>query len=469
MAKPAFDRWIERHIARLKFGDFLRRAAEMGAAFLFAFGAAVLVVKLFLPRAWPDVLWGGLGLIPAWTIAWWLARRKKRARWESVARLDSALGSGGLLMMLSELPDEEWSRRLPKLEREWNGALPRVRPKRFAAVLALPLVFALAACLVPLRQAATAIVLRNTVGQEAARELEALLDSIDEEKVLDEQEKQQLQEEIRKLAEETSETPLTHERWEAVDALRERMRARLESGAMLASQAGQAAALLSESKSADPNASEVSLERSEQLAKELCEALEKLMQKGFCQGAPQELRDRLARLTKQGKLRLPREGAERDELLDELKEFLDQENKRLSELRKKCSGCKSGCKSGECEEEGECDGGESLARGHVDSGRPGKGGVTRGRGDAELTWGDEADKQGVKFKEVVLPKGMQDRPKDEIIALERTAPNDEAAESAPRSAPRADEAAAGETTWNRKLAPRHRNVVRRYFDSAKPK
>src|SRR5579872_7412255 len=197
MAKLGFDRWIERHVARLKFGDFLHRAAETGAAFLFAFGASVLIVKLLVPDAWPKVLWGALGIVPAWAVAWRLARGKNRSRWESVARLDSSLESGGLLMMLSELPDEEWTRALPQFERDWRQALPRVRPRRFAAVLALPLVFALGACFVPLREAATATVLRNTVGQEAARELEALLDSIDEEQVLDEQERQKLQEEVR--------------------------------------------------------------------------------------------------------------------------------------------------------------------------------------------------------------------------------------------------------------------------------
>src|SRR6266550_8289550 len=75
MAKPALDRWIDRYVARIRLGEFLQRAAETGAAFLFAFGATVLVVKLLIPQAWPNVLWGGLGLIPALGLAWWLSRR----------------------------------------------------------------------------------------------------------------------------------------------------------------------------------------------------------------------------------------------------------------------------------------------------------------------------------------------------------------------------------------------------------
>ena len=458
MSKPAFDRWIDRYVARIRVGEFLHRAAETGAAFLFAFGATILTVKLAFPGAWPNVLWAGLGVIPALGLAWWLSGRGRRGRWESVARLDSALQSGGLLMMLSELPSEhltgdQWTKALPQVEQAWKHAIPRVRPKRFASFLALPLVFAVGACFVPLREGTSGFILRNTVGQQAAQELEALLNSIEKEQVLDEEEKQQLKEEIEKIAEETRETPLTHEKWETVDALRERMKVRLESAAMIALQASDAAALLS----ANAGDAELSLERVELLEKDLGEALQKLANKGVFKGAPEELQEQLARLLKNGKLRLPQEGAERQELLDELREFLDEENRKLSELREKCSNCK-----GDGEGEGECEGGQCQANA---GNRPGRGGVTRGRGDAELTWGDEADKQGTKFKEVVLPKGMLDQPKDDIVAIQKTAPNEEAADSAPRSARRDDEAAAGQATWNRKLNPRHRNAVRKYFDS----
>ena len=459
MAQPAMDRWIDRYSARIRLGEFLQRAAETGAAYLFAFGATVLVIKLLIPQAWPNVLWGGLGLIPAFALAWWLAGRNHCSRWQSVARLDTALSTGGLLMMLSELPDEEWEKALPQLEAAWKRAIPRLRPKRFTSFLALPLLFAVGACFVPLRQGATAIVLRTTVGQQAAQELEALLNSIDKEQVLDEEEKKQLQDEIRKIAEETRETPLTHEKWETVDALRERMKVRLESTAMIALKASDAAAMLAAA-SAD---GDVDLDRIDILEKDLGEALTKLGKKGVFKGAPQDLQERLARLMKNGKFKAPEDAAERDELLDELREFLDDENRKLADLRKKCSGCRGGPGEGEDED------GEGNCQGNMSGNRPGRGGVTRGRGDAELTWGDESDKQGTKFKEVVLPQGMPDDPKDDIVAIQKSAPTEEPGGDAPRSARRSDEAAAGQATWNRKLNPRHRNAVRKYFDTVKEK
>jgi hypothetical protein len=451
------DRWIDRYAARVRLGEFLQRAAETGAAFLFAFGATVLIVKLLIPQAWPNVLWGGLGLIPAFGVAWWLSGRAHRGRWESVARLDSALSTGGLLMMLSELPDEGWEKALPQIEAAWQQALPRIRPKRFTSFLALPLLFAVGACFVPLRQGLAAIVLRNTVGQQAAQELEALLNSIDKEQVLDEEEKKQLQDEIRKIAEETKDTPLTHEKWETVDALRERMKVRLESASMIALQASDAAAMLAAAESAD---GELDMARFDILQKDLGDALQKLGKKGIFKGAPQDLQEQLQKLMKNGEFKLPEDAAERQELLDELREFLDDENRKLADLRKKCSGCKG--EGDEGDEDGNCEG-------NANCNRPGRGGVSRGRGDADLTWGDESDKQGTKFKEVVLPKGMLDQPKDEIVAIQKSAPTEDAAGETPRSAARSDEAAAGQATWNRKLNPRHRNAVRKYFDTTKDK
>ena len=86
-----------------------------------------------------------------------------------------------------------------------------------------------------------------------------------------------------------------------------------------------------------------------------------------------------------------------------------------------------------------------------------------------MTFGDESEKQGTKFKEVLLPKGSLDQPKEDIVTIQKAAPIEEAAGEAPRSASRADEAAVGQATWNRKLNPRHRNAVRKYFDTVKEK
>ena len=75
---------------------------------------------------------------------------------------------------------------------------------------------------------------------------------------------------------------------------------------MLSSQAAATAALLAESNSADP-AGKLSAERTESLESELGDAVQKLMQKGALSNAPKSLQDQLARLTKNGKLKMPGE------------------------------------------------------------------------------------------------------------------------------------------------------------------
>src|SRR5687768_10499846 len=87
------ERWIERYQRRVRIGEFLHRAAEFFAVFLFCWGGAILVSRLWVPQWWPHVLWLGLGAIPAAYGAWWLAGREKQTRAESVARLDKTLGT----------------------------------------------------------------------------------------------------------------------------------------------------------------------------------------------------------------------------------------------------------------------------------------------------------------------------------------------------------------------------------------
>ncbi|MBX3438748.1 MAG: hypothetical protein KF861_14735, partial [Planctomycetaceae bacterium] len=79
----ARDRWIDRHLRRLHFGQFLQRAVEWLAVYLFAFGTAVLIVKLMLPALWPHVLWVAAGVVPVTVAAWWASRVGRFTRVES--------------------------------------------------------------------------------------------------------------------------------------------------------------------------------------------------------------------------------------------------------------------------------------------------------------------------------------------------------------------------------------------------
>ncbi len=465
------NRWIELFQRRVLLGEFLHRAADALAIFLFVFGTAVLTVRLTLPGLWPHVLWLAAGAVPVAAGAWWMARKKLQSRRETIAMLDKRLDAGGLIMTLAERPDAEWSEHLPKVQALWKEALPRLFPKRFTSYLALPVVFAVAACFVPLRESRATPVVPQAVAQNATEQLEELKDSLDDAEILEEEEKKELEEEVAKLQQETKDTPLTHENWETVDALTERLQLRVDDASAKASKFQEAIAQLS--KAAGGDGQKLSPEAQEQLEQDVAEAIEQLMQQGSQStdskpgksgSSKQSLKDKLQKLMKDGKAKLPSDPQEREKLLNELKEELEKEKKKLAELRKKCKAC-SQCKGGQCDGDGECESDKySDKPGPDKDGKPGRGGINRGRGDAEMSWGDEADEKGAKFKEVLLPPGYADKPKDEIAGIQLIAPNEEPAATVAKGTQREVGASSGDTTWNRKLSPKHRNVVRKYFD-----
>lgn len=173
------------------------------------------------------------------------------------------------------------------------------------------------------------------------------------------------------------------------------------------------------------------------------------------------MQERLSQMMTNGQLSLPKDPAERQKLLEELKEALKQESQKLAELRKQCQGQ---CQNGQCEG-GNCEGGQCEGDGLANGQKPGKGGISRGRGDADLNYGHETDEQGIKFKETVLPKGYLDDPSEEVLRLTFSLPEVDVADSAPKGAARESGPSTGEATWNRKLSPKHRSVVKDYFNS----
>ncbi len=472
------ERWVNSCLCRLRFGQFLDAASDLLAAALFLFGGVVLIVKLAMPQFWPYALWAGSGTVPAVGIGWWLATRQRFTRLDAIAILDSRLKAGGLLLALSEAPDHEWERRLPQLDELWKRSLPRIRPFSFARRLMLPAVFAVAAGLMPAREVAAESQTFSSAGQQAAGDLQELVAELEAAKLLDDEDDSQLNEEIRKLVEETQDVPLTHEKWETVDALRERLKLRVDSAGVSVDAARAALNRLTEAANSD--SLDLNSEQLEELQKQAQETLQKLADSGAFDRMSPELKDQLQRLMKDGQFGLPSETGDRSELLSELDDFLEQESQRLSELRSKCEGqgecqscrkCVEGCLCSGPEDETclcpNCQNGQCSSCSKDGNGKPGRGGISRGRGDAPLTWGDESILENTKFKETILPPGSQDVPRDQVIGLTVSVPDDEAAQSAPRSAVRGPSAATGDETWRRSVRPRHRAVVRGYFDSVK--
>jgi hypothetical protein len=98
-------------------------------------------------------------------------------------------------------------------------------------------------------------------------------------------------------------------------------------------------------------------------------------------------------------------------------------------------------------------------------GDPGNGGINRGRGDANLTWGDESLPFD-RFKSVSLPPGAVRSPDDWApVAVLPGAPK-ESPELSVASSGMQFAGTAGQAAWRRTLSPRHYSAVKRYFTNS---
>jgi len=90
------------------------------------------------------------------------------------------------------------------------------------------------------------------------------------------------------------------------------------------------------------------------------------------------------------------------------------------------------------------------------------GGVSRGRGDADMTWGTEAQGDTSRFEAKALPDAQyRDADHSAVVGVGASTP-----EVAPvaESAGNADvELSTGRAAWKRRLAPHHREAVKTFF------
>ncbi|MDA0832024.1 MAG: hypothetical protein O2955_03390 [Planctomycetota bacterium] len=449
------DIWIERYRRRLAWGQFLQRAAETTAIYLLMAGAVVLMMKLGGPRYWQYSPWLLIGVLPMLGIAAWRSEQDIVPYRESIALLDRQIQADGLLMTLSEMSDEEWNEKLPQGDWFWKSHIPKFRLGRLLKPCRIPALFVIGACFLPLRPEAETKILAGTVGDEATQDLDEMLEAVQEIAPLEEEEEQEIQQAIDELREETEHQPLTHEKWETIDSLSDRLRMKIESQAASVSKAQSALQTLGGSEGGVTLA-KLDAKQMQDHENAALETLQKAGASNTIAGKTGNLsaatQKQLQRLLKDGKL--SSDPSERQAQLDALDEFLKSENEKLCKAREKCKSCKGGkCSS--------CQG--ALCNGNGNCNKPGRGGITRGRGDAEMAYGDESDEQGSKFKEIALPPGYLDEQSDQISKITLAAPNETPVESTARGSFRTFFAESGQEVWKRPLSPRHRQVVKGYF------
>jgi hypothetical protein len=435
-------------------------------AWAFLWGTAVIVLRAAAGLERGSLLWGLLGLplalVPAAILAW----RRLPGEAPIRALLDRHGGCGGLLMAGAECSLGAWQEALPEV------APPplRWRARRAWGLGGTAGAFLLAAFLVPQRlvQAGGP---RLDVGRETeklARQIEVLR----EETLLDATRAEALKQKLEQVKEQArGRNPART--LEALDHLEhvtsQTAKAAAEATARKTARMARAEAATEALRKAGAKMEEAWQTRAmEELAALTQKALEEndLLRKKLekedvhltdeagkafdpdmlkrlsraLKGGKDDLKKRLERLKKEGLLDpedLNKCEGEGDYDLDALVDFLEKGGGGKS-LEEMLAECKAGTK-------------------------PGRGGVTRGPGAAEITFGKETAEAGAKFKEVALPPpALAKLKQNRLIGLSPSEPEKRGGEAASGALDGAQ--AGGGSASTPVVLPRHRAAVQRYFD-----
>ena len=434
--RPALRR-LER---RLAIGLFLDVWPAWAVASLLLAGLVAVVCRMFLPAAAASVHW--LWLAPFLTAAPALIYCVMRAYrpGEVVAIADWLNGGQGMLLTLLETNDPAWAES-PLAGDASKFPLPRLRPWRKLAALPAAVAFLATALWLPQR------VPRGTnaiLADDIAANLVATVAELKQQELITPDEEKKLDEEIERIRR-GAEERVDASSWEAADALRDRVVTGVSEKQNALNWAEESLARYAAAAGAGTGADAVSQAH----AGELMKALERLGQSGLLAGAPADVQ----RLLPSG--RLPTDAASLRELMASLSKHLADTEGRFGAL------AKLGKEFGRFDpSEFPLDSSQSSPDG---DGRPGSGGINRGRADAALTWGKESLPFD-RFKAEPLPPGAARSADDwaPVVELPGT-PGAAPTASAPAAA-RQYAAVAGQGAWRRTLAPRHQSAVKRYFE-----
>jgi len=433
---------LRRLARRLAIGLYLDVWPMWAAGGLVLVGAVTVICRVFVPAASPFGPWLWLAPIVAAGPAFLIAHRRAYSPADVVTLADSLTGGTGTLVALFETGDAAW-RDSALAARVDAVTLPRLRPWRRLLVVWPAAAFMAAAFWTPQRLPPSPA---SPLATEMASRLEATLAELKQEQLVTAAEEARLDEEIERIRH-SAERRVDAAAWEAADELRDRMAAGVAAKANALQWAEESLARY-EAASKGAGAGAGDREVASALAAELTKALERLQQHGLLTGAPADVQ----RLLNGAKL--PTDAAALKALMASLSTHLRDANGRiagLSQLGKV---------------PGRFDPAEfplaSSTRAER-TGYPGRGDVTRGRSDAELTWGKESAPLD-RFKDRPLPPGAPRGPDDWAPIVEMPGAPDAAPVSTGPSAARQYAAVAGQQAWRRTLSPRHQSAVKKYFE-----
>ncbi len=451
----------------LQVRKFRRRAAVTSAlsigvrilaVWLLLWGTAVVALRAGFEVPREGLLWGLAGVVPVAVAALLLGLRRRPERRAVLSLLDLHGAGGGLMMASGEVEIGAWGDRIGEVR------APRLRGRPPWRLLAGGGAFVAAAFLMPVAPVGLEAERPLEIGEEVA-ELAARIEVLEQEGLLEEAAAERFEAGLEALEDEASgQDPAAA--WETLDHLQEmtdRTAAEVAEAALAEGEQLAAAEAVAEALSTGGDAgtkhlaSEAMAELSALTARAAADS--KLLESALAaelsaaagaDGAPEQLDlgklldalgrgkgslgDKLDRLYAKGLIDLETLLAAKRSLtgddLGALAEFLDQNGLEAA--------------SGYC-----------------------RGGVSRGRGDAPMTWKNPSSPDGTQWREQVLdPASLAALHQSHLLGL-TTADPSALEPAAPGTAGGAVDPAAiagGGAAYTHTLLPRHRGAVERYFD-----
>ncbi len=439
-----------------------KQSLAFATVWCFAWGAVALILRAASATPRKSLLWGAIGMVVAVVVAAVLSRRQLPSVASVRALLDDRNDCGGLLMAGADADLGDW--RTPEI------TLPRLRWRKARAfgLLAASGAFVVISFLAPVRFATSSAARPMDVGREVEN-LSERIDALKEAQVIEEAKAKALEQKLDQLGQEASgEDP--SKTWEALDHLNDAVE-------KAAKEAAESANAKQEQLSKAEALAEGLTAGAEQLdSKTLTEAMKTLA--GMTQEAMKENEALAADLSPETQEAI-KSGSLKPEHLKEISKALSKGksslNQKLAKLGRSGAINPGALKGGARADRRDNSGlakflKENAEKMSVEDAvgqwceNPGKGGVTRGRGDAAMTWTDGSSEKGAKFKEKVLPPssvaGLND---SQLVGLSATAPTVDTSGVAAHGALN-NTASGGGSAYTQTILPRHRGAVKRYFD-----
>ena len=455
---------------RLLAAIAINTAVLMLAGWLFVWGTLTLILRMAV-HADLYLLFsiGSVGIVISILISIIVARSKIPQETLLRAKLDSLNHGGGIMIAASENDVHEWNDRLSISlvpSAKWHN-------RRASILLAAAALFAIAAFIVPEPQ------LQTDAGAMAAgeivKELQDKLDVLEEEKLIDEERAQTIEENLENITDSAdADDPI--KTWEALDNVSDSISGISETAAQNLLKTAEDAALmreLAENLRDSIESGNIGADVSTEAMRELAAMMNaKNMMNAMQNSISSELAAELAK--KMANASLSPEDLKK--LEQALKKCGNCSSAKMAKLCKanladpsKLAACK--CASANAEDallaflSSEGKDSEALSLCVASScPKPGTGAPTRGRGDAPMTWTDGTDENGVDFKdETIPPDSIADLDKSRVVGLSKTAPSQKTHSVKVKGGLLNTTVSSSGGAWHQQVQPQHKKTVSRYF------